>query len=797
MVDAQYKADCYVKVPGFATLQNPPPSSIETHISAWHMPEMVALVDKVPGWKCAHFNSCAYETDIEMGARHYKPQMIGGTLEGIDELNRTCPCGNKPHEPIVGKEKSKLSATYPPEFCIATTTPKRERGSNLELRKVKGLRISKVKPVRKGPRSLRTKLRLRQPQHLWERLHPLQGQRQEKWGLHRLLCQGQQGVRLRHLLEKGAWGNMEVPKSLVYIGGMRDPHKAVVKLPTLQALGQRMWMRWEKLVKRPPKALEVAETYGTADCAYNQEVLDEWRGILCELWGCPEPGVTLTARGRGPSRITSLSVEDEIEEANVELKRYEDLGYLRRIDFDTASEVHKNGTISKLGLVLKTRENGEKKRRIVIDLRRSGGNGKSYLPERLVLPRLLDAVKMMKEIRKRAGVPGAKEDTELELALVDVSDAFTVLPVAKEEFMHTLAPSTVQGELLVFQGVLFGYKVAPLLYSRFASLIARMLQSAIRLDKGGHQVYLDVFLWVVQGRLETRTSTLAFLLNAMGCLGIRIALHKDSRASNATWIGITLHLVDKDSLVVGLPEKFIDELHAGYAAVKELRSAAGKAAWLGGVLPRARWVTSVFYAVLTQTLKEEEETTETAKRNRKGLFAVKRLELARQWMISFLKAAKIRPMRRISLVTGNLAEIKVVTDASPLAILVALRRWSEKLKGTTLCRAIQSLPWLSPSVFQQGLQVRGSTSSAQSWPYGWRNSALSKRPTLRPTSCQETMPEALSGVDPSRAWPWRAFLSAAALGTHRPCGVRRGGRRNVSLGGRDLSARGPKPASTN
>eukprot|EP00435_Cladocopium_sp_Y103_P029770 s454_g7.t1 len=173
---------------------------------------------------------------------------------------------------------------------------------------------------------------------------------------------------------------------------------------------------------------------------------------------------------------------------------------------------------------------------------------------------------------------------------------------------------------------------------------------------------------------------------------------------------------------------------AGYAPLKELRVVAGKSAWLGGVLPRARWTTSVFYAVLAQTLREEESTTSSSARNRRGLFAVKRLELARKWMIQFLAAAKLRSMRRIAIVTGDLATINITTDASPealggtlavngrivaaffstmekkqtdellvdfmesssqsvletLAILVALRRWQEKLKGMSVTVTIQS-----------------------------------------------------------------------------------------------------------
>jgi len=160
------------------------------------------------------------------------------------------------------------------------------------------------------------------------------------------------------------------------------------------------------------------------------------------------------------------SVEEDLEEANIELDRYATLGYMKRIPLKEAEREFSGGTVSRLGLVLKIKDDGQRKRRIVIDLRRSGGNAKSVLPEKLVLPRLTDGVKLIKEIRKRstqASDPAGEH--EMELALVDVSDAFTVLPVAKAELKHTMAPSTKEGEMLVFQALLFGYKVAPLLYS--------------------------------------------------------------------------------------------------------------------------------------------------------------------------------------------------------------------------------------------------------------------------------------------------------------------------------------------
>ena len=54
-----------------------------------------------------------------------------------------------------------------------------------------------------------------------------------------------------------------------------------------------------------------------------------------------------------------------------------------------------HGTISKLGLIIKQKLEGVK-RRIILDLRRSGGNQKATLPERLVLPRPRDAIESIR-----------------------------------------------------------------------------------------------------------------------------------------------------------------------------------------------------------------------------------------------------------------------------------------------------------------------------------------------------------------------------------------------------------------
>lgn len=655
IVSEMDRADREMQVPSFATLENPPPTEHPEHLAAWHMPEMVDLVDSIPSWKCAHFNTCAYESNLEVGTRHYKPQMIGGTLPGIEDLCKRCPCGNRPHEPVVGKERSARSAAYPTEFCKAYATlavnhfEKIAQAEFLEGRlklledRIEHLRgkaydfsqeAMDIEEYNKTVmESVEYKKGLEHKRKMAESKSPPGGESAAA-GAGASASSGSslvwKGGHGKHGALREPRNKEEVPKALVHVGGMRDPHKAVSKLPTVQSQGARLWSRWLTFAANNPKVTDVAESYGTERCAFNQDLVEKWKEHLCELWDIAVPGAKLVEKGKyatpvlheildawikksgdpetevpkwlasgtplgielpiksvgifppaeeddvgGPGdyvlsdavleRPETMknykSVEEDVEGTNIELQRYEKHNFLKRISQDEAKKLYPDGTVSRLGLVTKQKEGGEVKRRVVIDLRRSGGNAKSKLPERLVLPRLTDAIKLFKDIRRRSnGLAEKSEVNVLEFALVDISDAFTVLPVAEEELKHTLTPSTVEGEVLVFQALLFGYKVAPLLYSRFAATVARLLQSAVRIEKGGHEVYLDDSLWALQGKLHDRNITLAFILNTMAALGLKVALHKGARSSSVVWIGVTLTLVDHNTLVVGLPGKFIQEL---------------------------------------------------------------------------------------------------------------------------------------------------------------------------------------------------------------------------------------------
>jgi hypothetical protein len=93
-----------------AKLENPDDPAMEPFPSAW-------LLRQVQDWGNASsvtravYNLCAY------GPPHWK-RTIEGVLSGIEKLTKTCPCKD-PHVPLVGPEKTRQSAAYPPALMEA------------------------------------------------------------------------------------------------------------------------------------------------------------------------------------------------------------------------------------------------------------------------------------------------------------------------------------------------------------------------------------------------------------------------------------------------------------------------------------------------------------------------------------------------------------------------------------------------------------------------------------------------------------------------------------------------------
>eukprot|EP00435_Cladocopium_sp_Y103_P024496 s339_g6.t1 len=232
------------------------------------------------------------------------------------------------------------------------------------------------------------------------------------------------------------------------------------------------------------------------------------------------------------------SIQDNLEDTKVEVQRLEELGFLLKVDRRTVEKEFSQGTISRLAIIVKERPDKSKERRLIIDLRRSGGNSKAKLREKLILPRAVDAVRTLKQMVKLKTEPNAEESKELwtrEMVLVDVSDAFPHLAVHQKELEHCLTPGLAENEFYLFRALLFGYKTAPLLWSRMAAWLARFLQACVPFHEGQHQVYLDDSLWVLQGTLNRRNVVLSFILYSMAALGFSVSVQKGERGASVTW----------------------------------------------------------------------------------------------------------------------------------------------------------------------------------------------------------------------------------------------------------------------
>ena len=88
----------------------------------------------------------------------------------------------------------------------------------------------------------------------------------------------------------------------------------------------------------------------------------------------------------------------------------------------------KTGTVFKMALILKEKEDSSVKRCIILDMRRSFGNARAKVDEKIVLPRLTDVTAMLQNMWKpRGGHKGRRreeDEDDFELYLIDLEDAF-------------------------------------------------------------------------------------------------------------------------------------------------------------------------------------------------------------------------------------------------------------------------------------------------------------------------------------------------------------------------------------
>ena len=753
-------------VPEVCTLENPPGSEERFECPAWDLPEVRRELEKANS-SFVEFHTCAYMSSERV--RFYKPAKWGGKLEGLKSLSRVCRCPAwVQHKPVVGKTTSTAAGVYPQELCEAIAklvVASWKRILSLEFWRYKCERTEEKVSVmqQKWLENEEKRLLKNEKQKVVIKIPP------EKW------TPSLDATNLEHGgTPKASVGDtkkeLKAKEDEVYLGGMRNPRKAVEKLWKLKDAGGKVREVWKQMVKAHPEILELGRRYGAEDAKYNERLATDWKELLVEVVGLQKSeGVTLQdnwmfkspldgelwdawckfagdpehclgewvangaplgmndsiqmsnnifppSRGKDaqddqlPEIEAQVNTEnyksflDQPDEASAEVKRLVEAGFAMVVTKEEAQERFGRGTVSRLALIVKDKPDGTRKRRVIVDMLRSGGNARATCPERIILPRIADVTEMTKDMFRRSQIKimqGKKRSEEVqveaELVSFDLQDAFCHFGISKGELRNSLAPLD-EGHFLLFRAMLFGFRCAPLVMGRLSAAIGRLISVLCEPEAGQVQIYIDDILMVARGHSEERTSMISLVLYTLKALGVQISLRKGERGEQIKWIGVYVNLEwsDRDSeekkIVYAVPKGMISEVKEaleswkdrGMIPLRDLRTVTGKLSWIAGIVVRMRWAVSVMYAVISSMEDDIRERAEDARAEKRGddrkkphLVAIKRFEIARQWLIEVMKDPD-RMTIRSELLTDTKVEWVMVCDACPMGYGAVLAKPSRE-----------------------------------------------------------------------------------------------------------------------
>ena len=133
------------------------------------------------------------------------------------------------------------------------------------------------------------------------------------------------------------------------------------------------------------------------------------------------------------------------------------------------------------------------KRRLILDSKESGVSAGSAHPQRIVLPDLTDLVRNVVDVTLASCDPP-------QVAILDFVDAFWNLGLYPSERKYFVGK--LRGHYFVFLRLAQGSRTAPLVWCRFAALVARLAQSLFRSSELRLHVYVDDPAIVLGGALR-------------------------------------------------------------------------------------------------------------------------------------------------------------------------------------------------------------------------------------------------------------------------------------------------------
>ena len=300
---------------------------------------------------------------------------------------------------------------------------------------------------------------------------------------------------------------------------------------------------------------------------------------------------------------------------------------------------------SKMAAVI-TEKNGRRKTRLIHDLRQSLVNSWIRCPERIILPRLSDAIWGACKVIS-AMLPGE----QVRQLVLDFKDAFKMLPVRADEMRFLAGAATVDGVdgHFYYTRVLFGVLTGPLLWGRVAALVMRCSASLYPADILSLQCYVDDPHVVVRGKEAERLLRLSTLLLLWSALNLQLAWPKGLVGPDVTWIGASLRWYPScdqpEGVEVSLAQEKCSKVGTDAAALaacalvqrKTLREFAGFTSWIAVVLPCVRPFAQMIWAAACAQPRGAET---------KHHVASKRVALPLQWFQALATESFVSLVRR-------------------------------------------------------------------------------------------------------------------------------------------------------
>jgi hypothetical protein len=317
--------------------------------------------------------------------------------------------------------------------------------------------------------------------------------------------------------------------------------------------------------------------------------------------------------------------------------------------------------LSKIGIITKLRA-GKMKHRMILDTKAALIKYVSRKGQRVILPRLLDAIlqalRLMGDCQEGEGV---------EWMVLDFTDAFWQIRLHPEErkFFCCRIKHKGKQKYIVFLSTAQGSRGAPLTWARFAALVMRLTQSLFDRNSLRLQCFVDDPIAAIKGSELRRKVVIAVITLVWEALGCQLAYAKGQRGNAADWIGGELDInIDegiltaqvKKAIVVDITMMLEEFNTVNLIPLKKLESFIGKVNHAAGLLVTIRPFLQSLWAAL---YGPEGKVS--------GTVWVKQISHSLSWLRAVFHHDTPGLVRRFHLADfqGHGDKIEIGTDASP------------------------------------------------------------------------------------------------------------------------------------